>query len=510
MTLQKRIKNQHYNFSWKVLIGLTILMFLFNVSCNNSVKMLSDGNIQISLENENVKVIKSSDDQVNIDLQEKKMKIKDVEFKDENGDGLIDISKPISYNSNNVNVVATPKKVVVKANNKPVYVQIKLKIPKLIDKEKNIDNIKNSENNTLNYDYTNKTEDKEEKIQVDQENIDAVVALNTDLDEKLDSFIIKKYNLSIKYVDKDEDSEPEQIELVDDQQKSWIKNKKNNSENIVKVDFDKNGKEDITLITQNEALKRLKLNPVEVIKNFGSDVLNLAKKYLETKDVNVLKDAEKIIAEKYPNEHKVIKYFESHPEQIQKILGYDLNELIDLIEKELSNYELDNTNEVSENNQENSHQENNDKININNENQNIAQSDLEMEENAEENEKNDENKTVEILKQVFDETIVKCMNTIKTYYLKIKNKEDVRTLFDESLVNLSSVKKLHDALYAAGNYEKLDVKGLYCSKYNDEFFVCKYDLEFKFRDKENQIIENNVTYATFLSKECKIIQTIQK
>jgi len=101
------------------------------------------------------------------------------------------------------------------------------------------------------------------------------------------------------------------------------------------------------------------------------------------------------------------------------------------------------------------------------------------------------------------------MNTIKTYYLKIKNKEDVRTLFDESLVNLSSVKKLHDALYAAGNYEKLDVKGLYCSKYNDELFVCKYGLDYRFKDKENQVIENNVTYATFLSKECKIIQTIK-
>jgi len=99
-----------------------------------------------------------------------------------------------------------------------------------------------------------------------------------------------------------------------------------------------------------------------------------------------------------------------------------------------------------------------------------------------------------------------CTKTIENYYARIKNKQDVSDLFDP-MVDRNSLLKLHSSLYQNITYSVLDVKDLYCSQYNDEIFMCSYELVAKYKNSKNEEFSTDQNYITLLSSDCKILQT---
>ncbi|WP_457753384.1 hypothetical protein [Thermococcus sp.] len=99
----------------------------------------------------------------------------------------------------------------------------------------------------------------------------------------------------------------------------------------------------------------------------------------------------------------------------------------------------------------------------------------------------------------------KSPGVIKAYYSAVKNEEDVTGYFDSVVVDIDSVRELHDALYKAVDFEKLDVSKIKCYVVSVNLTACTYHYSATIvSGNERKNIEKD--YVTFLSgSSCKIV-----
>ena len=103
--------------------------------------------------------------------------------------------------------------------------------------------------------------------------------------------------------------------------------------------------------------------------------------------------------------------------------------------------------------------------------------------------------------------VQKAPEVIQAYYSAVKSEEDVSPYFDLSVVDNTSLKELHEALYRAVDFKELTVSGLNCSVASSQLVACSYHYSATLeKDGETRHIERD--YVTFLTgDECRIIWT---
>ncbi|WP_461866766.1 hypothetical protein [Thermococcus sp.] len=107
----------------------------------------------------------------------------------------------------------------------------------------------------------------------------------------------------------------------------------------------------------------------------------------------------------------------------------------------------------------------------------------------------------------YQECLQKAPEVIKAYYKAVKNEQPILDYFDLRIVDNESLAELHNALYQAVDFSKLEISEPECVMANTELVACKYHYSAEItKNGESRSIERN--YVTFLSSdECKIIWT---
>jgi len=107
----------------------------------------------------------------------------------------------------------------------------------------------------------------------------------------------------------------------------------------------------------------------------------------------------------------------------------------------------------------------------------------------------------------YQECLQKAPEVIKAYYKAVKNEQPILDYFDLRIVDNESLAELHNALYQAVDFSKLEISEPECVMANTELVACKYHYSAEItKNGESRGIERN--YITFLSSdECKIIWT---
>ncbi|WP_457753843.1 hypothetical protein [Thermococcus sp.] len=112
-----------------------------------------------------------------------------------------------------------------------------------------------------------------------------------------------------------------------------------------------------------------------------------------------------------------------------------------------------------------------------------------------------------LIPPAYQECLQKAPEVIGAYYEAVKNEQPVLDYFDLRIVDNESLIELHNALYQAVDFSKLEISDPECVMANTELVACKYHYSAEItKDGESRSIERN--YITFLSSdECKIIWT---
>ncbi|MBO8175356.1 MAG: hypothetical protein H0Z18_08870 [Thermococcus sp.] len=112
-----------------------------------------------------------------------------------------------------------------------------------------------------------------------------------------------------------------------------------------------------------------------------------------------------------------------------------------------------------------------------------------------------------LIPPAYQKCLQKAPEVIRAYYEAVKNEQPVLDYFDLRIVDNESLVELHNALYQAVDFSKLEISDPECVMANTELVACKYHYSAEItKDGESKSIERN--YITFLSSdECKIIWT---
>jgi len=272
-----------------------------------------------------------------------------------------------------------------------------------------------------------------------------VIAINKDEDEEFEEVRIRT-NVTKEpaiLLDEDEDGKYEKIALTNNQREILLIERVGEKYHI-STDINRNGVKEMEVTILPNGSYTYSINYVEVAFVMGKDILKVLNALISTRNYQkALEVIKDVLSSKYPEEFRIIN------ESI-----YKYNEILKLFNYTFSLPSM--------------------------------------------------SKVVE--RETASKSIT-CMDVVKEYYQRIKEKKEVADLFDE-MVDKQTLTELHQSIYKRINFTKISVVGINCFN-TSNITICKYHLTGEFVDVEGNIEKINQSYVTFLNPEgCKIIQTI--